>query len=58
MTFEFVSSKTIKKPNLYKRMADHQVKKAIAEGNQQYGAAIGAALLGDDNLSDDFLNTF
>jgi hypothetical protein len=58
MTFEFVSSKTIKKPNLYKRMAEHQVKKAIAEGNQQYGAAIGAALLGDDNLSDDFLNTF
>jgi len=58
MTFEFVSSRTIKKPNLYKDMANHQVKKAIAEGNQQYGAAVGAALLGDDNLSDDFLNTF
>jgi len=58
MTFEFVSSRTIKKPNLYKRMAAHQVRKSIAEGNQQYGAAIGAALLGDDNLSDDFLNTF
>ena len=58
MTFEFVSSRTIKKPNLYKRMAAHQVRKSIAEGNQQYGAAIGAALLGDDNLSDGFLNTF
>ena len=44
--------------SLYKRMAAHQVRKSIAEGNQQYGAAIGAALLGDDNLSDDFLNTF
>ena len=58
MNFEFVSSRSIKKDNLYKRMVSHQVKKAIAEGNQQYGAAIGAALLGDDNLSDDFLNTF
>jgi len=58
MKFDFVSSKTIKKPDLYRRMADHQVKKAIAEGNQQYGAAVGAALLGDGNLSDDFLNTF
>ncbi len=58
MTFEFVSSRSIKKPDLYKRMASHQVKKAIAEGNQQYGAAIGAALLGDDNFTDDFLNTF
>ena len=57
MTFEFVSSKTIKKPDLYKRMAAHQVRKSIAI-NQQYGAAVGAALLGDDNLSDDFLNTF
>ena len=58
MNFEFVSSRSIRQPDLYKRMASHQVKKAIAEGNQQYGAAIGAALLGDDNLSDDFLNTF
>ena len=58
MNFELVSSKTIKKPDLYKRMAAHQVRKSIAEGNQRYGAAVGAALLGDDNFTDDFLNTF
>ena len=58
MTFEFVSSRSIKKPDLYKRMDSHQVENSISKGNIKFGAALGSALLGDDNFTDDFLNTF
>ena len=43
---------------IYKEMLRHQVENSISRGNIKYGAALGAGLLGDDNLTDDFLNNF
>ena len=56
MKFEFASSQD-RRDNLYRRMASHQVKSSIARGNQKYGAAVGAALFGNDDLNDEFLNS-
>ena len=43
---------------IYKEMLRHQVENSISRGNIKFGAALGSALLGDDNFNDDFLNTF
>ena len=43
---------------IYKEMLRHQVENSISKGNIKFGAALGSALLGDDNFNDDFLNTF
>tara|TARA_B100001287_G_scaffold93918_1_gene78839 strand:+ start:3860 stop:4033 length:174 start_codon:yes stop_codon:yes gene_type:complete len=57
MKFNYVSG-VLDDSDIYKDMLRHQVENSISRGNIKYGAALGAGLLGDDNLNDDFLNTF